>query len=283
MRVVVTGGAGRIGRVLSAELLKHGHVVTVFDAAPPSAAPEGVTYKMGDCGNLGEVYDVLRGHDAVIHLAAIPSNRYHPYPTVFSTNVVATYNVGEAAGRLGLEKIVAASSINALGIPMAERPMAPLYLPIDEDHPRRPQDAYSLSKLVDEETLHALHRRTGIKAVAIRPPLLIGPNYGDGTPLAERLKDPGLSARVLWCYCDIRDLAVGFRLALEADHVVDDVFFLTADDPLADEPLCDLLPRYYPECKEMAAGLTGSKQAVVATKAKRILGYQPVHSWREYV
>src|SRR5215216_3904555 len=284
MRIVVTGGAGRIGRWVVRELLGRGHEVTIYDRVPPTEQPAGVRYKLGECEDLGGVYDVLRGHDAVIHLAAIASNRHHPYPTVFRTNVVSTYNVGEAAGRLGLRTMVAASSINALGITMAERPFNPAYLPIDEEHPRLPQDAYSLTKLLDEEILAALHRRTGLQTIAIRPPLML---YGD--PSAERatvqrrLDTPELSARVMWVYCDVRDLAQGFRLAVEDEQLGNETFFITADDALAREPLATLLPRHWPGLEEMAKELTGTSPAVVSAKAKRLLGYQPRYSWRDYV
>jgi nucleoside-diphosphate-sugar epimerase len=283
MRVLVTGGAGRIGRWVVRELVARQHNVTIYDRVPPSEQPAGVDYKLGDCDDLGAVYDVMRGHDAAIHLAAIPSNRHHPYPTVFRTNVVSTYNVGEAAGRLGLRTLVAASSINALGITMAERPFKPLYLPIDEEHPRLPQDAYSLTKLIDEEILAALHRRTGLRTIAIRPPLML---YGDpaaeGAAVRNRLDRPELGARVMWVYCDVRDLATGFRLAVENETLGNETFFITADDALAREPLAQLLPRYLAGTEEMAKGLTGTTPAVVSTKAKRLLGYQPSHSWREY-
>lgn len=284
MRVVVTGGAGRIGRWVVRELLAREHQVTVYDRVLPAERPAGVACKLGDCEDLGSVYDVLRGHDAVIHLAAIPSNVHHPYATVFRTNVVSTYNVGDAAGRLGLRTLVAASSINALGISMAERPFGPRYLPIDEEHPRLPQDAYSLTKLVDEETLAALHRRTGLRTIAIRPPLML---YGDpaaeGAAVRDRLDHPERSARVMWVYCDVRDLAAGFVLAAETDTLGSETFFLTADDALAREPLADLLPRHFPGTEEMARALTGTSPAVANAKAKRLLGYQPKHSWREYV
>jgi len=284
MRVVVTGGAGRIGRWVVRELVSRQHEVTIYDRVPPSEVPPGVEYKLGDCEDLGGVYDVLRGHDAVIHLAAIPSNRVHPYPTVFRTNVVSTYNVGEAAGRLGLRKLVAASSINALGITMAERPFDPVYLPIDEEHPRLPQDAYSLTKLIDEEILGALHRRTGLQTIAIRPPLML---YGDPdaerATVQDRLDHPERSARVMWVYCDVRDLAQGFRLAVEDEKLGNETFFLTADDALAREPLATLLPRHFPGTEEMAKGLMGTTPAVTSAKAKRLLGYQPRHSWRDYV
>jgi nucleoside-diphosphate-sugar epimerase len=284
MRVLVTGGAGRIGRWVVRELVARQHSVTVYDRVPPSEQPPGVEHKLGDCEDMGSVYDVLRGHDAVIHLAAIPSNRHHAYATVFRTNVVSTYNVGDAAGRLGLRTMVAASSINALGIPMAERPFGPQYLPIDEEHPRLPQDAYSLTKLVDEETLAALHRRTGLRTIAIRPPLML---YGDpaaeGAAVRQRLDHPERGARVMWVYCDVRDLASGFVLAVENETLGNETFFLTADDALAREPLATLLPRYFPGTEEMAKGLTGTTPAVTSAKAKRLLGYQPRHAWREYV
>jgi nucleoside-diphosphate-sugar epimerase len=283
MKVVVTGGSGRIGRWLVRELVGRDHEVLVFDKVVPPEPTPGVAYKLGACEDLGEVYDVLRGADAVVHLAAIPSNQRHPYPTVFRTNVVSTYNVGEAAGRLGLRKIVAASSINALGMSMAEREMPPLALPIDEEHPRRPQDAYSLTKLIDEETLKALHRRTGIATIAIRPPLMLWPDQIAATNIRERLDRPELSARVFWTYCDIRDLVQGFRLALEDETLACETFFITAADALAREPLAELFPRYWPGTEGIASVLTGTAPAVVSTKATRLLGYQPRWSWRDSV
>ena len=284
MRVVVTGGSGRIGRWVVRELVAHQHEVLIFDMVAPSEVPDGADYKLGHCENLGEVYDVLRGADGVIHLAAIPSNRLHPYPTVFRTNTLSTYHVGEAAGRLGLRKMVAASSINALGLTMAERPFEPVYLPIDEEHPRLPQDAYSLTKLIDEEILGALNRRTGIKTIAIRPPLMLyGDPVGEATNVEQWLANPERGARVMWVYCDVRDLAQGFRLALENDTLEHETFFITADEALAREPLATLFTRYHPGTEEMAKGLTGTTPAVTSAKAKRLLGYQPRHSWHDYV
>lgn len=284
MRVVVTGGAGRIGRWVVRELLAHGHEVTVYDRVLPSDQPTGVEYKLGDCEDAGGVYDVLRGHDAVVHLAAIPSNRHHPYPTVFRTNVLSTYNVGEAAAGLGLRTLVAASSINALGIPMAVRTFGPTYLPIDEEHPRLPQDAYSLSKQLGEDILAALHRRTGLRTISIRPPLMLyGEPTVEGAAVRERLEHPERGARVMWVYCDVRDLAAGFRLAVENEALGTETFFITADDALAREPLAELLPRFHPGTEEMAKGLTGTTPAVTNARAKRLLGYQPRHSWREYL
>jgi nucleoside-diphosphate-sugar epimerase len=279
MRVVVTGGAGLIGSQVVRELAPR-HEVTVFDRVKPGDLPRGVAYKIGDHDEQGALYDVLRGHDAVVHLSAIPAIYYHPQPVVFRTNVLGSYYVAEAAGRLGLRKLVTASSINALGIGMAENPMAPLTLPIDETHPRRPQDAYSLSKLIDEEINAALHRRTGLRTIAIRPPLVAWPERYPA--LIADLADPSLRHRVLWSYVDVRDLAVGFRLAVEDETIEQDVFFITADDALAREPLAELLPRFYPGTAEMAQVLTGTSPAVVSTRAQRLLDYRPRWSWRDF-
>jgi nucleoside-diphosphate-sugar epimerase len=280
MRIVVTGGAGLIGSWLTRELVAHEHEVTVFDRVKPAELPKGATYKLGDHDDQGGLYDVLRGHDAVVHLSAIPAVYYHPQPLVFRTNVLGTYYVAEAAGRLGLRIMVTASSINALGIGMAERKMEPLELPIDETHPLRPQDAYSLSKVIDEQTVAALHRRTGLRTIAIRPPLVAWPERFPS--LIPDLADPGLRHRVLWSYVDVRDLAVGFRLAVESQGVEQDAFFIVADDALAREPLAELMPRYYPSTGEMAKVLTGTRPAVVNERAKRVLGFQPRWSWRDF-
>lgn len=277
MRVVVTGGSGRIGKWLVRELAPT-HEVVIFDRVPPSELAEGVTYKLGELEDLGTVYDVLRGADAVVHLAAIASNEFHSYATVFRTNVLGTYHVGEAASRLGLRTVVTASSLNVLGIAYAERPIGPLALPIDETHPNRPQDGYSLSKVVDEETMAAFNRRTGLRTISVRPPLVVLPErYPE---LIARLDDPGFQHRSLWSYVDVRDLAAGLRLALEDESLECEAMFMVADDAFAREPLAELVPRFYPGTAEMAAVLTGTAPAVVSTKAKQLLGYGPQWSWR---
>ena len=281
MRVVVTGGAGLIGSYLVRELAGRDHQVTVFDRSKPRDLPPGVSYKVGDHEDQGGVYDVLRGAEAVVHLSAIPSPQFHPQATIFRTNVVGTYHVGEAAGRLGLRKMVTASSINALGMTHAERRMEPLALPIDETHPCRPQDAYSLSKWIDEQTIAALHRRTGLRTIAIRPPRVVWPErYPE---LIASLDDPAAGARLFWSYVDVRDLAVGFRLALEDETIEHDVFFITADDPFARESMSELVPRFWPGSEELARSLTGTTPAVSSARARRLLGYRPEWSWRRYV
>lgn len=279
MRVVVTGGSGLIGGYVVRELAPR-HQVTVFDRVRPRELPDGVALKLGSHDDQGAVYDVLRGADAVVHLSALAAPQLYPQPEIFRTNVIGTYHVAEAAGRLSLWKMVTASSINALGITHAERPIGPLALPVDETHPLRPQDAYSLSKQIDEATVAAIHRRSGIKAHCVRPPRVVWPErYPE---LIAKLDDHTFSSRLLWSYVDVRDLAVGFRLALEDERLENEAFFITAADPLCREPLAELLPRFFPGTEALAAPLTGRAPAVVSTKAQRLLGYEPRWSWRDY-
>src|SRR5262245_1534252 len=112
MRVVVTGGAGHIGRYVGDELRAHGHAVVAADQKRPEW---GGPHKLADFTRLGEVYGALRGADAVLHLAAIPSSGVHANELVFGNNVMSTFNVFEAAAGLGIPKLVQASSFTTLG------------------------------------------------------------------------------------------------------------------------------------------------------------------------
>ncbi|MBM2809794.1 MAG: NAD-dependent epimerase/dehydratase, partial [Chloroflexi bacterium] len=153
MKVVVTGGVGKIGQWVVKELTtnsEQSHEVVVFDRVPgPQQGPfqQGpVRYLMGDTLDLGQVMGVLAGADAVIHLAALPAPGFTTNDVTFRTNVQGTFNVHEAAWRLGIRRVVSASSTAALGWVYRERDFLPNYLPLDEDHPLAPQDAYGLSK-----------------------------------------------------------------------------------------------------------------------------------------
>ena len=213
MKVVVTGGSGNIGRYVVRELLQYGHEIVSFDRVVPPEPEPGVHYRLGDHEDEGTIFELLAPAEAVVHLSAIPSPGTHANAFVFRTNVMGTYNVCEAAATLGLRKIVATSSINVLGMGFRYRDFVPHYLPVDENHPDLPQDPYGLSKVVGEDIVDMVHRRTGIPAVSIRPSHVIVPeNWPER--LAAMEADFNAYYRGIWGYSDVRDLAVGFRLAL---------------------------------------------------------------------
>ena len=155
MHVAVTGGSGRIGQATIRELLDHGYKVTSIDQKQPS---EGLCRsRIADLTDFGETVNVLKGAEAIIHLAAIPHAGTYPDTRVFSTNVVSHWNVLEAAHTLGIKKVVTASSIQVIAQLGADRPVFPSRFPVDESQPTFPQQCYALSKTVGEE----IDRRTG--------------------------------------------------------------------------------------------------------------------------
>ena len=281
MKVVVTGGSGNIGRYVVRELLRHGHEIVSFDRVVPPEPEPGVHYRLGDHEDEGAVFELLAPAEAVVHLSAIPSPGTHANAHVFRTNVMGTYNVCEAAATLGLRKIVATSSINVLGMGFRYRDFAPHYLPVDENHPDLPQDPYGLSKVVGEDIVDMVHRRTGIPAVSIRPSHVIVPeNWPER--LAAMEADFNAYYRGIWGYADVRDLAVGFRLALETEDAVQGAYYIVADDAFCPMPLAEAAPLIFPGAERMAAHLTGTQSGISNAKAKRDLGFQPQYSWRDF-
>jgi nucleoside-diphosphate-sugar epimerase len=281
MHVVVTGGLGKLGRYVVRALLdasdgREPHRVTVLDQTR-AAVPDGVRLLTGDVLDLGQVFGALAGADAVIHLAAVPQPGTVLDDVVFRTNTLATFNVHEAAWRLGIRRVVSASSEAALGWAYRRRDFLPDYLPIDEDHPVRPQDPYGLSKVVGEAIARSYSDRCGMETVAIRPPWVITPEE-----LEELRRQGGRKAAAfqLFNYSDVRDTAEAFRLATEQPVEGHIALLLPNDDTSVAEPLGELLPRLYPAIAEMAKPFTGSRPVVSNARAKRILGWRPRHSWR---
>ncbi|MGH7768291.1 MAG: NAD-dependent epimerase/dehydratase family protein [Candidatus Binatia bacterium] len=276
MKVVVTGGAGKIGAYVVREL-SAGHTVTVFDRLPPADSKE-TRWIRGDIESFDEVLQALAGADAVVHLAGIPIPGKVPDHVLFRINTLGTYNVHEACYRLGIKRIVSTSSGAVLGWTYGERELIPEYLPIDEDHPVNPHDPYGMSKLCGEEIARAYALKCGMEAIALRPPRVLFPEgarqlreQGGGQP--KRRFD-------LCAYIDPRDLAQAYRRAVETPDLKHTVFFIAADDSTAAEPLCKLLPRLMPALGEKARNLTGDRPGVSNDRAKRLLQWQPRYSWR---
>ena len=193
----------------------------------------------------------------------------------YQTNVVGTFNVHHAAFRLGVKRVVSASSNAIVGWSYSERFM-PDYLPIDEDHPLRPEDVYGLSKEIGE-TIARSYTRKGLETVMLRPSGVVTPEELEKIKKDGGRKPTGFYA---YSYIDARDLAVAFRLAVERALPSGTILFVVADDSTVAEPLCDLYPRVMPSIGDKARNLTGSKGSYANARAKKLLGWQPVHSWR---
>jgi nucleoside-diphosphate-sugar epimerase len=263
-----------------ADLLAQGHDVRSVDRVRP-AALQGCPFVRADLTDLGQVYGVLAGAGAAVHLGAIPDPYGDPNEVVFGNNTLSTFNVVEAAATLGLSRVVVASSICALGMANAARPWSPLYVPVDEDHCLLPQDPYGLAKLVGEEICKAASRRTGMITVSLRFSWVVGaPHYATKFPLRD--EELAELADVLWAYVDLRDAARAVRLALTAPLTGHEPFYVTADDTLsAGLPTRELLRRYHPTSPLPEEGvLEGFAVPISTAKAARLLAWRPAHSWR---
>ncbi|MGB7948805.1 MAG: NAD(P)-dependent oxidoreductase [Candidatus Binatia bacterium] len=280
MKILITGGLGKVGQFVVRELLdtrngRVAHQLTVLDRIP---GPErsAVKYLMGDIQDLGQVMEATAGAEAVIHLAAIHNPNIATTSLTYQTNVNGTFNVHHAAFRLGVRRVVSASSNAVVGWSYDET-FEPNYLPIDEAHPLRPTDVYGLSKEIGE-TIARSYARKGVETVVLRPSGVVTPEELDHMKQQGGREPNGFFA---YSYVDARDLASAFRLAVERPMARDTVLFVVADDSTVAEPLCDLYPRLRPSIGSKAKSLTGSRGAYSNLRARELLGWEPAHSWRD--
>lgn len=274
MRIVVTGGAGLIGRTVVDRLAAGGHEVISLVRRPSSGrAPENVTELIGDVSDVSFVDRSLAGGvDAVVHLAAIPSPQDKTAVDLVTANALTTLTVLEGAGRHRVPTVVMASSISVLGMAWSEDVMPPLYLPVDEDHPLRPTEGYGLSKEMDEASARFAARRWGTTVIAMRFPFT-----GTEAMIRQRLSqedDPDMArtlAKELWAYLDVRDAATAVENALDAAYEARIagalVLNVMAADVLSATPVRELAARWYPEVPIGEGLLDGAYDTNAAHKA----------------
>ena len=275
-RVVVTGGSGKAGRAVVADLVEHGFIVLNVDIGA-SLHPDDPT-RVADLTDLSQTIESLRGADAVVHLAAIPAPNIVPEGETFRINMMSTYNVFSAAEILGLERVVWASSETLIGIPFERE--QPRYAPIDEDHPRLPEFHYALSKLAGEVIAEQFNRWSDIPYIGLRISNIMEEwEYADRFP--GFWDDATVRAWNLWGYVDARDVAQAARLALTSDIGGAETFLVAAADTCMTRDSADLMAEVYPDVP--IRDVSGTETLLSIDKARSMLGYEPQHSWRDYV
>jgi nucleoside-diphosphate-sugar epimerase len=287
MRVVVTGGSGRLGQFVVRELFTHSHAVASLDTIKPREClcP---TYTV-DLTKFDSLLGHFKNADAVVHLARI---RF-PYTETgfnvaeqkweftdapgdaerFNQNVAITNNVLAAALTCGVKKIVSGSSLAVYGFHYPTAELQPDYLPVDEDHALRPQDPYGMTKLIGEKLCDALVQKSGAQIASLR----LAGVYTEAhrSMLLERKKNPiARGTGALWSYIDARDAARACRLALEADFSGHQAFNICARSTIMDTPTQELVGRYLPQVKDVRQGLDDCNSGYSIEKAKRILGFE---------
>jgi nucleoside-diphosphate-sugar epimerase len=284
-RIVVTGGSGKLGSACVADLASHAYDVVVFDRVRPAALPHDFIFVSVDLTDYGQVVDAMLGveerYDQVnglVHLAAIPAPGMVPNHATFANNMNATWNTVTAARRAGIKNIVWASSETVLGLPFD---IPPPYVPVDEDYPPRPESTYSLVKTMEETMAAQLCRwDPELKMFGLRFSNVMRPE--DYARFADFQHDAALRKWNLWGYIDARDGAQAIRLALESDLTGCEIFVIANADTVMERSNADLLAEYFPEVD--VRGESGRNDTLLSIdKARRLLGYEPQHSWRDEV
>mgnify|MGYP000143712999 CR=1 FL=1 len=281
--IIVTGGAGKAGRAVVRDLLENGYQVEIIDQVAPTEPTSFFT--VADLTDYGQTLSALQGTDAqmenidaVIHLAAIPGPGRLPDEVTFEINTVSTYNVFRAATHLGLKRIVWASSETTLGLPF-DTP--PVYAPIDEEAPVRPEWSYSLSKAVGEEMARHFSRwYPEIPILGLRYSNVMEPQeYANFPAFSDDAKERMWN---LWGYVDARDVAQATRLALTADVSGARNYIIAAADTVMTRPNSELMAEIFPDTP-LKAGTGEFETLLSIDKARKELGYDPQFSWRDQV
>jgi nucleoside-diphosphate-sugar epimerase len=283
-KIAVTGGSGKAGRAVLRDLRDRGHDVLNVDvvSAPGlSSHPEDdIPFLRADVTDFGQALEALSGGEtlpgieSVVHLAAIPSPAHATPDQVFRTNATSTHAVFAAAARLGLTRVVWASSETTLGLPFDTPPD---YAPVDERHVR-PETSYALSKVVGEELARTFNRWSGIPIVGLRfSNIMVRADY-------ERFPgfwdDPRSRSWNLWGYVDESHVTESVRLALEAEIAGAENFIIAAADTVMKTPSRELMAEVFPGVP-VAESVTGTDTLLGIDKARRVLGYRAEFSWRE--
>jgi UDP-glucose 4-epimerase len=279
MRIAVTGGSGKLGRSVVAYLREAGHEVFTLDRAG-QRGPDFIQIDLTDYGQVADaltsVDDRYSQLDAVVHLAAIPASGLQTDVATFTNNILSSYNVFKAASRAGIKNIVHASSETVLGLPFD---VPPPYIPVDEEYPAQPNSTYSLVKHLEETMVTELIRwDPELKVVGLRFSNVMNPeDYAEFPSFDD---DANKRKWNLWGYIDGRDGGQAVLKALEWQGTGYEVFIIAEEDTVMSRSSASLAAEVFPDVR-VTKELGEHETLLSIDKAKRILGYQPQHSWRD--
>ncbi|MHA7291061.1 NAD-dependent epimerase/dehydratase family protein [Arthrobacter sp. MDT3-24] len=280
MRIAVTGGSGKLGRHVVRRLTEEGHQVMNLDRTGERSPGLAIV----DLRNYGQVLDVLfsldsrlTGFDAVVHLGAVPAPGLMPDAATFENNMLSTYNVFQACRRAGIKKVVYASSETVLGLPFD---VDPPYIPVDEEYPARPESTYSLVKHLEEQMAIQLTRwDPELSITGLRFSNVMDVEDYERFPSFD--SDATLRKWNLWGYIDGRDGAQAVARALENGQPGFQAFIIANADTVMTRSSASLAAEVFPNVT-VTKELGEHETMLSIDKARRLLGFEPEHSWRTY-
>lgn len=291
MKILFTGGTGKAGRHVLPWLFDQGHQILNFDLLP--FEHPGIRTLLGDITDGAQVFNAMTSHfdfdglkggaaagpvDAVVHFAAIPRIMVCPDNETYRINVMGTYNIIEAAMKLGICKVVIASSETTYGVCFAEGDKDFHSFPLDEAYDVDPMDSYGLSKVVNEKTARAFAMRFKADIYALRIGNVIEPHEYDRFP--GFVANPETRKRNAWSYIDARDLGQIVHLCLQKDGLGYQVFNAVNDTITADMPTAEFLARWAPKTP-VTRPMVGDEAPLSNRKAREVLGFKEQHNWRD--
>lgn len=291
MRILFTGGSGKAGRHVVTHLVAQGHRVLNLDLVPSNI--DGVIDMTADLTDAGQVFSAVTGiigfddldrgqgvpkFDAVIHFAAIPRIQLRPDPDCFRINTASTYNVLEAAVKLGVPKVLFASSETTYGVCFADGEVKPKYIPVDEEHPTVPHDAYAMSKVCNEICGRSFHARSGTDIYALRINNVIEPHEYAEFASQWRSK-PACRRRNIFAYIDTRDLSHFVDCALATSGLGFQIFNVANPDSSVGAPSVEVIAEFYSEVPQKRE-LGEFETFYSINKARELLGFAPESRWR---
>jgi UDP-glucose 4-epimerase len=282
VKIAVTGAHGKLGRSVVPALVAAGHEVVALDRvpAPEGAAASGVVIDLTDAGQVLDAMAGIDEHhagvDAIVHLGAIPAPGRLSDVATFENNMRSTFNVLNAARKLGIRRIVTASSETVLGLPFD---VPPPYIPVDEEYPARPESTYSLVKHLEEQLAIQLVRwDPELSISALRFSNVMDPTDYAAFPSFDA--DASKRKWNLWGYIDGRDGAQAVVKALEANRPGFEAYIIAAADTVMSRPNAELVAEVFPGV-QLTRELGEHDTMLSIDKARRLLGYEPQHSWRD--
>ncbi len=302
-RIVFTGGSGKAGRHVIPYLLRQGHSVLNLDLTPfpEEHLPKGKSvYTMKtDLSDSGQTFNALSSlfdmseyalpkhpgaPDAVIHFAACARNMIVPDNETFRVNTMSTYNVVEAACKLGVKKIIIASSETVYGVCFSQgrdEDISYRSFPLDEDtYDVDPMDTYACSKLCGERIARTFSRRFDNDIYALRIGNVIEPHeYARDFP--RHVGRPETRKRNAWSYIDARDLGQICHLAVGKDGLGFQVFNATNDTITTALPTREFLAKNEPRT-EVTREMGEWEAPLSNRKVREVLGFKEEHDWRKY-
>ncbi|WP_299756980.1 NAD(P)-dependent oxidoreductase [uncultured Boseongicola sp.] len=291
MRVFFTGGSGKAGKWAIRHLQEQGHHVVNVDQSPSGLNCPELLIDLCDAGQvIGAMSQFIEGaeldagtgvptYDAVVHFAAVPRVMIGTDGECFRQNTLTTYNVIEAAVKLGVPKVIFASSETTYAICFAEGELKPHFVPIDETHPTVPHDSYAMSKVCNEMTARSFQARTGTDIYGLRINNVIEPHeYSEKFPAF--MENPSLRRRNIFAYIDARDLGHMVDCCLSKDGLGYEVFNVSNDDMSVGLTSDQVIERFY-QGVEVRSEMDANETFFSNKKAKNMVGFQPQHSWRD--